>query len=291
MTQTLKVAAIQHACTANKEENLQRSIDGIKQAAAAGAKLIVLPELHTTPYFCVTQNTENFELAETVPGPSTESLARAAKKLGVVIVASIFEWRTAGIYHNTAVVIDTDGEIAGRYRKMHIPDDPGYNEKFYFTPGDLGFVPINTSIGKLGVLVCWDQWFPEASRLMALAGADILLYPTAIGWNIDDDVDEQQRQLDAWITVQRSHAITNGLPLIACNRVGQETDKGDQFWGYSFICDPQGYVLASATDQSTVINSEIDLQHSEHIRRIWPFLRDRRIDAYGDLLKRFSDQD
>jgi N-carbamoylputrescine amidase len=286
MDKIIRVAAVQQAYRNDKQANLQHNIEGVQAAAAAGAQLVVLPELHTTPYFCTTQDTANFDLAETVPGPATETLARCAAELKVVIVGSIFERRAAGIYHNTAVVFDTDGSLAGRYRKMHIPDDPGYNEKFYFTPGDLGFQPIKTSLGSLGVLVCWDQWFPEAARLMALAGADILIYPTAIGWDTNDTDAEQQRQLDAWVTVQRGHAIANNLPLLACNRIGTETADA-RFWGNSFISGPQGEFLARAQTEAVVLTAEVDMQASERLRRIWPYLRDRRIDAYQDITKRF----
>ncbi|HVC37554.1 MAG TPA: carbon-nitrogen hydrolase, partial [Gammaproteobacteria bacterium] len=246
-------------------------------------------------YFCQAEDTGIFDLAEPIPGPSTKELGVVAKELGVVIVASLFERRAAGIYHNTAAVIESDGSLAGIYRKMHIPDDPGYSEKFYFTPGDLGFHPIQTSVGKLGVLVCWDQWYPEGARLMALAGAELLLYPTAIGWTDEDDAAEQARQRDAWITIQRAHAVANGLPVMVCNRVGTEKDpsrrsRGIRFWGSSFICGPQGEILAqAATDTPTALTADIDLARSEAVRRIWPYLRDRRIDAYGDLLKRFRD--
>ena len=284
-SKSIPVAAVQHACTADKQQNLERSIAGVRQAAQAGAKLIVLPELHGTSYFCVTQDTGNFELAESIPGPTTQTLSAIAQELDIVLVGSVFERRTSGVYHNTAIVFDCDGEIAGCYRKMHIPDDPGYNEKFYFTPGDLGFTPINTSIAKLGVLVCWDQWFPEAARLHALAGADILIYPTAIGWNPQDNQRQRQQQLDAWITIQRSHAIANGLPLISCNRVGQESDHGDLFWGNSFIAGPLGEMLITADENPAVIHTKIDLCDSERTRQTWPFLRDRRIDAYANLLK------
>jgi N-carbamoylputrescine amidase len=289
-----KAGLIQHACSAHRHENLTASMQGIKQAAAAGAKLVVLQELHAGPYFCQTENTDCFELAETIPGPATDVFGQLAKELGLVIVTSLFEKRAAGLYHNTAVVFDKDGSIAGRYRKMHIPDDPGYHEKFYFTPGDLGFTPIETSLGKLGVLVCWDHWYPEAARLMALAGAEILIYPTAIGWDPADTAAEQQRQRDAWITVQRGHAVANGLPLISVNRVGHEPDPaggaGAKFWGSSFAAGCQGEILAMAeSDRETVLLVDIDLERSENVRRIWPFLRDRRIDAYDDLLKRFRD--
>ena len=291
----LKVGLVQHACDEDREANLQRSIDGIREAAAEGARLILLQELHTGVYFCQTEESGRFDMAETIPGPTTETLAALALELDVVIVASLFERRAAGLYHNTAVVLESDGSLAGIYRKMHIPDDPGYYEKFYFTPGDIGFEPIDTSVGRLGVLVCWDQWFPEAARLMALAGAELLLYPTAIGWDPSDEADEQARQREAWITVQRGHAIANGLPLLACNRMGTEPDpsgqsEGAHFWGSSFVVGPQGEFLAQATaDQAQVLTVEIDLARSEQVRRIWPYLRDRRIDAYGDLLKRYRD--
>ncbi|HEY3486838.1 MAG TPA: carbon-nitrogen hydrolase [Gammaproteobacteria bacterium] len=286
MSKMIRVSAIQQAYGQDKQNNLAHNLEGIRAAAKAGAQLIVLPELHTTPYFCITQDTANFELAEPVPGPTVDALARCAAELKVVIVGSVFERRTAGIYHNTAVVLDSNGKLAGCYRKMHIPDDPGYNEKFYFTPGDLGFQPIKTALGNLGVLVCWDQWFPEAARLMALAGADILIYPTAIGWDLKDKPAEQQRQLEAWITVQRGHAIANNLPLIACNRVGTET-ADSRFWGNSFICGPQGEFLTRAEFEESLLQVELDLKASERLRRIWPYLRDRRIDAYQDLTKRF----
>jgi N-carbamoylputrescine amidase len=286
MSDVIKVAAVQQAYRDDKQANLKHNVEGVRAAAAAGAKLIVLPELHTTPYFCTTQDTANFDLAETIPGPATATLARCAAELKVVLVGSIFERRAAGVYHNTAVVFDTDGSLAGRYRKMHIPDDPGYNEKFYFTPGDLGFQPIKTSLGTLGVLVCWDQWFPEAARLMAMAGADILIYPTAIGWDTGDTEAERQRQLEAWVTVQRGHAIANNLPLIACNRVGAESAHA-KFWGNSFICGPQGEFLARAETDAALLTADLDMKASERLRRIWPYLRDRRIDAYQDLTKRF----
>ncbi|MDE1984779.1 MAG: carbon-nitrogen hydrolase, partial [Gammaproteobacteria bacterium] len=267
----------------------------IREATKRGAQLVLLQELHTGLYFCQTEDTRLFDLAEPIPGPSTKELGAVAKELGVVIVASLFEKRAPGLYHNTAAVIERDGTLAGIYRKMHIPDDPGFSEKFYFTPGDLGFHPIATSVGKLGVLVCWDQWYPEGARLMALAGAELLLYPTAIGWVEEDAADEQARQRDAWITVQRAHAVANGLPVIVANRVGTEPDpsgktSGIRFWGSSFIAGPQGEILAQAgTDKPQVLTAEIDLGRSEAVRRIWPYLRDRRIDAYGDLLKRFRD--
>lgn len=292
---TLKVGLIQHTCGNERAANLGRTIAGIREAAVQGARLVLLQELHTGVYFCQSEDTRYFDLAETIPGPSTEQLGKIAAELQVVIVASLFERRAAGLYHNTAVVFESDGSIAGKYRKMHIPDDPGFYEKFYFTPGDLGFNPIKTSVGRLGVLVCWDQWFPEAARLMALAGADLLLYPTAIGWNPDDDTQEQSRQRDAWITIQRAHAIANGLPVLACNRTGFEADpsghtEGIQFWGSSFVAGPQGEMLASApADAPSVLVVEIDLHRSEQVRRIWPYLRDRRIDAYEELMRRYRD--
>ena len=292
---TLIVGLVQQSCTADRTHNLAASIKGIHQAAERGSKLVLLQELHTGLYFCQTEDTRVFDLAEPIPGPSTKELGAVARKLGVVIVASLFERRAPGIYHNTAAVMENDGSLAGIYRKMHIPDDPGYSEKFYFTPGDMGFHPIQTSVGKLGVLVCWDQWYPEGARLMALAGAELLLYPTAIGWTQEDDAAEQARQRDAWITVQRAHAVANGLPVMVCNRVGTESDpsgrsRGIRFWGSSFICGPQGEILAQAsTDVPAVLTAELDLARSEEVRRIWPYLRDRRIDAYGELLKRFRD--
>ncbi|MEQ6341750.1 MAG: carbon-nitrogen hydrolase [Gammaproteobacteria bacterium] len=292
---TLKVGLIQHTCGNDRTANLGRTIAGIREAAAQGARLVLLQELHTGIYFCQAEDTRYFDLAETIPGPSTEQLGKIAAELQVVIVASLFERRAAGLYHNTAVVFETDGSIAGKYRKMHIPDDPGFYEKFYFTPGDLGFNPIKTSVGRLGVLVCWDQWFPEAARLMALAGADLLLYPTAIGWNPDDDTQEKSRQRDAWITIQRAHAIANGLPVLACNRTGFEADpsghtEGIQFWGSSFVAGPQGEMLALApADSPSVLVTEIDINRSEQVRRIWPYLRDRRIDAYEELMRRYRD--
>ena len=291
----LRVALVQHACGEDHVKNLDITLDGIRQAAARGARLVLLQELHLTPYFCQHEDTRYFDLAEPIPGPSSERLGAAAREHGVVIVTSLFERRAAGLYHNTAVVLERDGRLAGRYRKMHIPDDPGYYEKFYFTPGDLGFEPINTSVGRLGVLVCWDQWFPEAARLMALAGAELLLYPTAIGWSPEDDQAEKDRQRDAWITVQRAHAVANGLPVLACNRVGHEPDpsggSGIQFWGSSFLTGPQGEVLAMAGGQATVLTADVDLARGEAVRRIWPYLRDRRIDAYQGLLLRYRDGD
>lgn len=295
MKDKLTVALVQQACAGTREENLAESISAIREAAAQGAELVLLPELHLGPYFCQIENTDFFDLAEPIPGPSCETFSSLAKELKLVIVASLFEKRAPGLYHNTAVVFDKDGSLAGKYRKMHIPDDPGFYEKFYFTPGDLGFTPIATSLGKLGILVCWDQWYPEAARLMALAGAELLLYPTAIGWNPDDADEEQQRQLDAWITIQRAHAVANGLPVLSCNRIGHEADpsgqsRGIQFWGNSFITGPQGERLDSANaDERKLLIVEIDRARTESVRRIWPYLRDRRIDAYDGLLKRYLD--
>ncbi len=291
----LKVALVQQSNTDNAQDNMAKSIAGIRDAASQGAKLIVLQELHRSLYFCQTEDVDVFDLAETIPGPSTDSLSALAKELNVVIVSSLFEKRATGLYHNTAVVLETDGTIAGKYRKMHIPDDPGFYEKFYFTPGDLGFEPIQTSVGKLGVLVCWDQWFPEAARLMAMAGAEILIYPTAIGWDPRDDKDEQTRQKDAWVISQRAHAVANGVPVISCNRVGHESDpsgqsEGIQFWGNSFIAGPQGEILAAANNSDEqLLVVELDQARSENIRRIWPYLRDRRIDHYQDLTKIYRD--
>ncbi|HEY5674941.1 MAG TPA: carbon-nitrogen hydrolase [Malonomonas sp.] len=291
----LKVGLVQQSCSADRSDNLRKSVAGIRQAAKQGAQLVVLQELHTGPYFCQLETTSNFDLAETIPGPSTTEFGAIAKELGIVLVTSLFEKRAPGLYHNTAVVLESDGTIAGCYRKMHIPDDPGYYEKFYFTPGDLGFTPIETSLGTLGVLVCWDQWYPEAARLMAMAGAELLIYPTAIGFDPQDSAEEQQRQRDAWTTVQRGHAIANGTPLLAVNRVGFEADPsgataGAQFWGSSFVVGCQGEFLAQASEVAEqVLVVEIDQQRREDVRRIWPFLRDRRIDSYQDLLKRYRD--
>jgi len=291
----LKVALVQQSNTSNAQDNMAKSIAGIRDAASQGAKLIVLQELHRSLYFCQTEDVDVFDLAETIPGPSTDALGALAKELNVVIVSSLFEKRATGLYHNTAVVLETDGSIAGKYRKMHIPDDPGFYEKFYFTPGDLGFEPIQTSVGKLGVLVCWDQWFPEAARLMAMAGAEILIYPTAIGWDPRDEKDEQTRQKDAWVISQRAHAVANGVPVISCNRVGHESDpsgqsEGIQFWGNSFIAGPQGEILAEANNSDEqLLVVELDQARSENIRRIWPYLRDRRIDHYQDLTKIYRD--
>lgn len=282
----LKIGVLQQHNTANSAENKTRLADGIKALAEKGAQLIVLQELHNTLYFCQTEDVRNFDLAETIPGPSTEFFGALAKQFSVVIVTSLFEKRAVGLYHNTAVVLEKDGSIAGTYRKMHIPDDPAYYEKFYFTPGDLGFQPIKTSVGTLGVMVCWDQWYPEAARLMALAGAEILVYPTAIGYSDEDDEAEQQRQREAWTIVQRGHAVANGLPVVAVNRVGREDTIS--FWGSSFIAGPQGEILYRASEreeESAIV--EIDLEHSEYVRRWWPFLRDRRIENYSDLTRRF----
>jgi len=293
--QPLTVALLQHACGDDCQQNLDTSCRLLREAAAAGAELILLQELHVSRYFCQCERSDHFDLAEPIPGATSERLAALAAELEVVVVASLFERRATGLYHNTAVVFERDGTIAGRYRKMHIPDDPGFYEKFYFTPGDLGFTPITTSVGRLGVLVCWDQWYPEAARLMALAGADILLYPTAIGWDRHDSEAEQQRQRDAWITVQRGHAIANGLPLLACNRIGDEPDPsghsdGIQFWGSSFVAGPQGELLACAdSDREQILLATVDRNRSEQVRRIWPFLRDRRIDAYHNLTRRYID--
>ena len=292
---TLNVALLQETDRGSRDANLDAIEAGLREAAAAGTELVLLQELHNGPYFCQRESVDVFDQAESIPGPGTARIGRLAEELQLVVVASLFERRAAGLYHNTAVVFDRSVAIAGKYRKMHIPDDPAFYEKFYFTPGDLGFEPIDTSVGRLGVLVCWDQWYPEAARLMALAGAELLLYPTAIGWDPHDDPAEQDRQRDAWITVQRGQAIANGLPLLSCNRTGHESDPsgvgaGIRFWGSSFVAGPQGELLAQAgTDQRELLLAAVDLARSEQVRRIWPFLRDRRIDAYGDLLKRFRD--
>lgn len=290
----LRVGLVQQSCSADLAANLEKTKAQIRILAAQGAELVVLQELHRGPYFCQQENSDFFDLAEPIPGPSSHELGELARELQLVIVASLFEKRGVGLHHNTAVVIERDGSIAGKYRKMHIPDDPGYYEKFYFTPGDLGFNPIETSLGKLGVLVCWDQWFPEAARLMAMAGADVLIYPTAIGWSPEEPDDEHLRQRDAWITVQRSHAIANGLPVVSVNRVGHESDPaggaGLTFWGSSFVAGPQGEILWSAsTDAEQSVVVPIDLSRSEAVRRMWPYLRDRRIEHYGDLLKIYRD--
>lgn len=291
----LKVGLIQQACSANGYDNRQRLAEHIGAAAKEGAQLVVLQELHNTPYFCQVENVDNFDLAEPIPGPSTDFFGELARQHGIVLVISLFERRTPGLYHNTAVVLEKDGTIAGKYRKMHIPDDPAYYEKFYFTPGDMGFHPITTSVGKLGVQVCWDQWYPEGARLMALQGADLLIYPTAIGYESSDTPGEQTRQREAWTTVQRGHAVANGLPVITVNRVGHEADpsgqtKGITFWGSSFVAGPQGELLAQASTQDEeVVVVTVDLHRSECVRRWWPFLRDRRIEAFTDLTRRFID--
>lgn len=292
---TIKVGLIQQANTPDRRTNMLNLAESIAACAAHGAQLVVLQELHNTLYFCQTEDTRLFDLAEPIPGPSTGFYAELAATHGIVLVTSLFEKRAPGLYHNTAVVFDCDGSIAGKYRKMHIPDDPAYYEKFYFTPGDLGFQPIQTSLGKLGVLVCWDQWYPEAARLMALRGAELLIYPTAIGWESSDTDEEKSRQLGAWIISQRGHAVANGLPVISVNRVGHEPDpsgqtRGIQFWGNSFVAGPQGEILAQASNvEPQVMVVEFDMDRSENVRRWWPFLRDRRIDAYDAILKRFDD--
>ena len=293
---TFRVGLVQQSVTANLSETKEKLAANIKVCATNGAQLVVLQELHNTPYFCQVEDVNNFDLAETIPGPSTDFFFFFSKKLGIVLVTSLFEKRAPGLYHNTAVVFDRDGSIAGKYRKMHIPDDPAYYEKFYFTPGDLGFKPIETSLGKLGLMVCWDQWYPEGARLMALNGAELLIFPTAIGWESTDAPDEKQRQLDAWQVIMRGHAVANGIPVIAVNRVGHEPDPSGQtngilFWGSSFVAGPQGEFLAIATtdkDENLVVN--VDVERSEQVRRWWPFLRDRRIDAYEGILKRFCDK-
>lgn len=293
MEKILKVGLVQQSVGADVEANKKKLVANITECAKQGAQLVVLQELHNTPYFCQVENVDNFDLAEPIPGASTELYSAVAKQLNIVLVTSLFEKRATGLYHNTAVVFDTDGTIAGTYRKMHIPDDPAYYEKFYFTPGDLGFEPIKTSVGTLGVLVCWDQWYPEAARIMAMKGADMLIYPTAIGWESTDTQDEKNRQRDAWIISQRGHAVANGLPVISVNRVGWEKDpseatNGIQFWGSSFVAGPQGEIIRQASsenEENMVV--EVSLTRSEDVRRIWPFFRDRRIDAYADILKRF----
>ena len=294
MNTTFTVSAVQQPCNQDRETNFALTVKMIEDAAAQKAELVVLPELHLDPYFCQNEDYRHFELAQPIPGPTTDKLSKLAKQLGIIIVSTIFEKRTAGLYHNTAVVFDKDGSIAGKYRKMHIPDDPGFYEKYYFTPGDLGFNPISTSIGKLGILICWDQWFPEAARLMSLAGAEVLIYPTAIGWDPKDTEDEKNRQLQAWITIQRAHAVANGIPVITCNRTGFEkapdSDDGLNFWGNSFIAGPQGEIIICADSQeSKLLITTFNRNRSEHIRQIWPYLRDRRIDDYGNLIKRFID--
>lgn len=295
MAETLRIGIVQQSNTADREANMAKSLRGIAQCAEKGAQLVVLQELHCGLYFCQTEDPEVFDQALPIPGPDTEFFSEVARQYGVVLVASLFEKRAPGLYHNTAVVFEKDGAVAGKYRKMHIPDDPAYYEKFYFTPGDLGFRPIDTSAGRLGVLVCWDQWYPEAARLMALAGAEILIYPTAIGWESSDPEAEKQRQYDAWFTIQRGHAVANGLPVVTANRCGYEPDPsgvtgGITFWGQSFVAGPQGEVLFRApadAEQNAVV--EIDRQRTESVRRMWPFLRDRRIDAYQDLTRRYID--
>ena len=295
MEKIIKIGLIQQSCTADIQANKEKLSKNIAEVAQKGAQLVVLQELHNSLYFCQIESTDNFDLAEPIPGPSTEFYSKLAAKYHIVLVTSLFERRAPGVYHNTAVVFDSDGKIAGKYRKMHIPDDPAYYEKFYFTPGDLGFHPIQTSIGKLGVQVCWDQWYPEGARLMALQGAEILIYPTAIGYESSDTVEEQQRQLNAWITVQRGHAVANGLPVVTVNRVGLEPDpsnqtNGIQFWGNSFVAGPQGEFLARANQDEENIVVDVDMARSENVRRWWPFMRDRRIDEFDGLLQRFIDE-
>lgn len=290
---TLRVGIVQHTFKDDVDSNRAANIRAIENLAADGAQMVLLSELHDSLYFCQTENVDNFDLADCIPGEFTDIYGEAARDNSVVLVASMFERRAPGLYHNTAVVFDTDGSVAGTYRKMHIPDDPGFYEKFYFTPGDLGFRPVQTSLGRLGVLVCWDQWYPEAARVMALSGAEMLVYPTAIGWNPDDTQDEKERQREAWITVQRSHAVANGIPVISVNRVGFEDDSsgvtsGIDFWGSSFVAGPQGEILYMApTTQSAEQVVELDMARTENVRRWWPFLRDRRIDAYSPLMKRY----
>jgi N-carbamoylputrescine amidase len=292
----IKVGLVQMSVTASLSDNREKLAANIRACVSKGAQLVVLQELHNTLYFCQVEDVNNFDFAEAIPGPSTAYYGALAKELSIVLVTSLFERRTTGLYHNTAVVFDTDGSVAGKYRKMHIPDDPAYYEKFYFTPGDLGFEPIQTSLGKLGLMVCWDQWYPEGARLMALKGAEMLIYPTAIGWESTDTSEEKQRQLNAWQTVMRGHAVANGLPVIAVNRVGHEPDpsgqtNGIQFWGNSFVAGPQGEFIAKASaDQEENCVVDVDIERSEQVRRWWPFLRDRRVEAYGDILKRFCDE-
>ena len=292
---TLKIGLVQQMCGTDRQENIRKSIAGIRACAAKGAQLVILQKLHTGIYFCQAEEVEKFDMAEPIPGPSTQEFGAIARELGIVLVCSLFEKRAPGLYHNTAVVLEKDGSMAGKYRKMHIPDDPAYYEKFYFTPGDMGFHPIDTSVGRLGVLVCWDQWYPEAARLMALSGAELLIYPTAIGYESTDSQEEKDRQFGAWQTIQRGHAVANGLPVIAVNRTGYEPDwsevtGGIQFWGQSFVAGPQGELLYQAPgDEEVNAVVEIDKQRTEDVRRIWPFFRDRRIDAYEGLLKRYID--
>lgn len=297
MNRILRIGIVQQANTADVAQNRARLAERISQLAGDGARLVVLQELHDSPYFCQTENPDQFDLAEPIPGPATAFYSDVARRHGVVLVTSLFERRAAGLYHNTAVVFEADGSIAGRYRKMHIPDDPAYYEKFYFTPGDLGFRPIDTSVGRLGVQVCWDQWYPEGARLMAMQGAEVLIYPTAIGYESTDAPEEQARQREAWITVQRGHAVANGLPLVAVNRTGHEPDPsgqtaGIQFWGSSFVAGPQGEILRQApTDEECCFTVDLDLDRSERVRRWWPFLRDRRIDCFDGLTRRYLDED
>jgi len=287
----LTIGLVQHACSASRNENLERNQAGIRQAAAVGARLVLLQELHTSVYFCQTEDPRIFAMAETVPGPTSDLLGKLAKELGIVIVGSVFEKCATGVFHNTAVVLNPDGKLAGFYRKTHIPDDPGYSEKFYFTPGDEGIKAIDTPVGRLGVLVCWDQWYPEAARLMALDGAQLLLYSSAIGWDAGDKADERDQQKEAWITIQRGHAIANQLPVLCCNRTGTEPTEDDsgadiEFWGSSFACGPQGEMLAQAGNADQVLLADIDLGRNEELDRVWPFFRDRRTDLYGDLVQR-----
>lgn len=290
---TIKAAVVQHACTHSYDENMHASIKGIEAAAAQQADLVLSPELNSSHYFCITEDPENYDLAESIPGKTSERLSALAKKHNIIIITTVFEKRAKGIYHNTAIVLDKDGSLAGTYRKMHIPDDPGFYEKYYFTPGDQGFIPIDTSIGRLGVLICWDQWYPEAARIMALSGAEILLYPSAIGWEPDEVEDEKQRQLNAWVNIQKGHAIANNLPLICSNRIGLESaDKNEtlatQFWGSSFILGQQGEMLVEASpDKETLIVADIDLTRTEQIRHVWPYFRDRRIEHYDGILQRY----
>ncbi len=292
----MKIGIIQQSNSANVEENKQKLAENIRKVAAQGAELVVLQELHNSLYFCQVESTQNFDLAEPIPGPSTDFYGKIAAECNIVLVTSLFEARAKGLYHNTAVVFEKDGSIAGKYRKMHIPDDPAYYEKFYFTPGDIGFRPIRTSVGTLGVQVCWDQWYPEGARLMALRGADLLIYPTAIGWESSDTPEEQQRQLGAWQTVQRGHAVANGIPVIAVNRCGHEPDpsgmtNGIQFWGHTFIAGPQGEFLAHFDEQEECAVVEVSIERSESVRQWWPFLRDRRIEEYGAITKRYLDEE
>lgn len=295
MKKTIKAGLVQQSNTADIEQNIQKLEANVRQCAVQGAELVALQELHNSLYFCQTEDTEVFDLAEPIPGPSTERFGALAKELGIVLVTSLFEKRAPGLYHNTAVVFEKDGSMAGKYRKMHIPDDPAYYEKFYFTPGDMGFQPIDTSVGRLGVLVCWDQWYPEAARLMAMRGADMLIYPTAIGWESTDAAAEKQRQQDAWVISQRGHAVANGLPVLSINRIGHEPDpsgntNGIQFWGHSFVAGPQGeFVVKAGSEKEENLVVDIDLGRSEAVRRIWPFFRDRRIEAYGEIVRRFID--